>query len=835
MSVNSSNNRPKSAASATSSNSSCNAANDGNNNATHCKGPLYDGLYDISNMTLANGCLKSTSRTGSGKATTQATFGPLQGRPADPGVRGDKQSQLPEIVAAGPVTGPPLAFGGSKSQRDMMAKETPRAHLDCPQFKAARVGDIGQQLPSLASSATLSSSPSSSPPTKGDPGPNVKLKSLPPAMAAIAGHPSHICYSSSSTPNLHNDFTKAHPSPLAVTGDPNRLSRPNNGRPLDGKGSPVSGHNFAHYQSHQDQHALSRKLDATTGSASRDDATNHFAPCVTVTHQGDRLITKSISEHMLTPLPITGSVQTNGHQLTDSSKAGQCDVQQQLQQQQQHASNSSHVRRFTEGPPTCPIPSGKEFMRQKAINNGCLSSMKEENENVCSNNAFNKLVSNLNAIANGHRTLPSYRSNLDSSAECQGSLRSLVTPPPTPALSSTSTNHIRRLSETSDLRGSASSLAACSTFSASEEKQATELKKLKSELYRASEKVTLLSSQLVTNSQMVVAFEQSLASMTARLHQMSLNGEHKDREISRLKVTIDQLRKEYTLALSQNGRRGSLDNFHGASSESDMDSGKKKSPSSRSQSRDRGDDDQRPGWLRGSITKAFRKSRPRNKVHENCPIMVEHESEHNGDRSGPCNLSPLRHISSPNPSSQLSPGVPLPLASPRYPFGVTDDEARGAPSSFPSSSFLPSSGPLGQSAGQRDPELRHQLMDKERALTDIRLEALTTAHKMDGMKEEMKRLKLEIDSLRQENKRLQRLLYKQSQLTSSSHSSNTSVNGFVTHGHELYNGDKGAKGKSLPTAEGNNNNNHNCKDNSMHISDPLLNTLLRLQEAAAIH
>ena len=74
-----------------------------------------------------------------------------------------------------------------------------------------------------------------------------------------------------------------------------------------------------------------------------------------------------------------------------------------------------------------------------------------------------------------------------------------------------------------------------------------EIKNLRNELNRANEKANLLKSQLNTSSQMVSSFEQSLQTKTSRMKHYVLKLEEKDREIDHLKVVIENLRKTYGL------------------------------------------------------------------------------------------------------------------------------------------------------------------------------------------------------------------------------------------------------------------------------------------------
>nr|KAF6325140.1 hypothetical protein mMyoMyo1_013691 [Myotis myotis] len=51
-------------------------------------------------------------------------------------------------------------------------------------------------------------------------------------------------------------------------------------------------------------------------------------------------------------------------------------------------------------------------------------------------------------------------------------------------------------------------------------------------------------------------------------------------------------------------------------------------------------------------------------------------------------------------------------------------------------------------------QLRNELRDKEMKLTDIRLEALSSAHQLDQLREAMNRMQSEIEKLKAENDRL---------------------------------------------------------------------------------
>lgn len=63
-------------------------------------------------------------------------------------------------------------------------------------------------------------------------------------------------------------------------------------------------------------------------------------------------------------------------------------------------------------------------------------------------------------------------------------------------------------------------------------------------------------------------------------------------------------------------------------------------------------------------------------------------------------------------------------------------------------------------------ELKRQLREKDLVLTDIRLEALSSAHQLESLKDTVLKMRNEMHSLKQDNERLQRLVTSKS-LTSS--------------------------------------------------------------------
>uniref|UniRef100_A0A8C3TIZ8 Neuron navigator 2 n=1 Tax=Chelydra serpentina TaxID=8475 RepID=A0A8C3TIZ8_CHESE len=243
------------------------------------------------------------------------------------------------------------------------------------------------------------------------------------------------------------------------------------------------------------------------------------------------------------------------------------------------------------------------------------------------------------------------------------------------------------------------------------------------ELDASQEKVSALTTQLTANAHLVAAFEQSLGNMTIRLQSLTMTAEQKDSELNELRRTIELLKKQNAAAQAAiNGvintpeltctgtaqpgdlriRRqhssDSVSSINSATSHSSVgsniesDSKKKK----------------RKNWLRSSFKQAF------------------------GKKKSPKSASSHSDIEE-----------------------MTD-------SSLPSSPKLPHNGstvstPISEctdSEAETVMQLRNELRDKEMKLTDIRLEALSSAHQLDQLREAMNRMQSEIEKLKAENDRL---------------------------------------------------------------------------------
>ncbi|XP_077151513.1 neuron navigator 1 isoform X2 [Ranitomeya variabilis] len=280
---------------------------------------------------------------------------------------------------------------------------------------------------------------------------------------------------------------------------------------------------------------------------------------------------------------------------------------------------------------------------------------------------------------------------------------------------------------TDDVHGSVLSLAssASSTYS-------SQIRKLRRELESSQEKVAVLTTQLSANANLVAAFEQSLVNMTSRLRNLADTAHEKDSELSELRETIDLLKSKNSeaqaviqgalnphdpapreLRIRRQNSSDSISSLNSISSHcsagslKDSDSKKKKKKS----------------WLRSSFNKAFSMKKGPKSANSYSDI----EEMATPDSSAP--TSPKQHHGPPGPES---------------------------PSlhSSPSSSAIFEAQEGEETEKKEVSELRSELWEKEMKLTDIRLEALNSAHQLEQLRETMHNMQLEVDLLKAENDRL---------------------------------------------------------------------------------
>ncbi|XP_069831704.1 neuron navigator 3 isoform X9 [Dendropsophus ebraccatus] len=282
-----------------------------------------------------------------------------------------------------------------------------------------------------------------------------------------------------------------------------------------------------------------------------------------------------------------------------------------------------------------------------------------------------------------------------------------------------------------EVHGSSLSLVSStsSLYSTAEEKAHSEqIQKLRRELIASQEKVSTLTSQLSANSHLVAAFEKSLANMTGRLQSLTMTAEQKESELIELRETIEFLKTQNAAAQAaiQGALNGSdhhnkaemrirrqhssesVSSINSATSHSsigsgnDVDSKKKK----------------KKNWLRSSFKQAFGKKK------SNKPPSSHSDIEELTDSSVP--------------------------SSPKLQHGCGDGSSSTMKQSPTNSEICECT----EAEAEIILQLKGELREKELKLTDIRLEALSSAHHLDQIREAMNRMQNEIEILKAENDRL---------------------------------------------------------------------------------
>ncbi|XP_074241151.1 neuron navigator 1 isoform X5 [Saimiri boliviensis] len=304
---------------------------------------------------------------------------------------------------------------------------------------------------------------------------------------------------------------------------------------------------------------------------------------------------------------------------------------------------------------------------------------------------------------------------------------------------------------TDDVHGSVLSLAssASSTYSSAEERmQSEQIRKLRRELESSQEKVATLTSQLSANANLVAAFEQSLVNMTSRLRHLAETAEEKDTELLDLRETIDFLKKKNSeaqaviqgalnasettpkeLRIKRQNSSDSISSLNSITSHSSIGSSKDADAKKK----------KKKSWLRSSFNKAFSIK----KGPKSASSYSDIEEIATPDSSAPSSPK-LQHGSTETASPSIKSSTSSSVGT-----DVTEGPAHPAPNAR-----------LFHANEEEEPEkkevseLRSELWEKEMKLTDIRLEALNSAHQLDQLRETMHNMQLEVDLLKAENDRL---------------------------------------------------------------------------------
>ncbi|XP_016367032.1 neuron navigator 2-like [Sinocyclocheilus rhinocerous] len=325
-----------------------------------------------------------------------------------------------------------------------------------------------------------------------------------------------------------------------------------------------------------------------------------------------------------------------------------------------------------------------------------------------------------------------------------------------------------------EVHGSSLSLVSStsSVYSTPEEKAQMEIRKLRRELDASQEKVSALTTQLSANAHLVAAFEQSLGNMTIRLQSLTTTAEQKDTELNDLRKTIELLQKQNSATQATiNGvintpdptltnRKVSLDSVNGSpqsqrelrihrqpssDSVSSMTSATSHSSIGSNLELDAKNKKKKKSWLRSSFKQAFGKKKSPKSASSHSDIEEMTDSSLPSSPKLPYNSStassPMIRNSHSNSLPQLS---SLPAHGPVW--GCSSKSMRSA--------SLARISECTDSEAETVMQLRSELRDKEMKLTDIRLEALSSAHQLDQLRESMNRMQIEIERLKVENDRL---------------------------------------------------------------------------------
>ncbi|XP_056868507.1 neuron navigator 2 isoform X3 [Takifugu flavidus] len=308
-----------------------------------------------------------------------------------------------------------------------------------------------------------------------------------------------------------------------------------------------------------------------------------------------------------------------------------------------------------------------------------------------------------------------------------------------------------------EVHGSSLSLVSStsSIYSTNEEKSQSEIRKLRRELDASQEKVSALTTQLSANAHLVAAFEQSLGNMTIRLKSLTLTAEQKDSELNDLRKTIELLKKQN--AVAQAAINGVI-NTPELVPKGDKTAG---SNGSQQQQQNQQPDLRIRRQHSSDSVSSINSATSHSSVGSNMDADAKNKKKNKknwasftGDKLRSSFKQAFSKKKSPKSASSHSDieemtDSSLP-ASPKLPHngtGASGQMLRNTHSNSILSECL-------DSEAETVMQLRSELREKEMKLTDIRLEALSSAHQLDQLREAMNRMQLEIEKLKAENDRL---------------------------------------------------------------------------------
>uniref|UniRef100_A0A8C7LUH2 Neuron navigator 2b n=1 Tax=Oncorhynchus mykiss TaxID=8022 RepID=A0A8C7LUH2_ONCMY len=261
------------------------------------------------------------------------------------------------------------------------------------------------------------------------------------------------------------------------------------------------------------------------------------------------------------------------------------------------------------------------------------------------------------------------------------------------------------------------------------------IRKLRRELDASQEKVSGLTTQLSANAHLVAAFEQSLGNMTIRLQGLTTTAEQKDSELNDLRKTVEHMKKQNTAAQAaidgvinlpeltckanespQSQQDLCIRRQHSSDSVSSITSATSHSSVGSNLELDAKNKKTKKNWLRSSFKQAFGKKKSSKSASSHSDV----------EEMADCSLPSSPKLTAYNGSTASTPMIRNSHSNSLI-SECTDSEAETVMA------------------------LRSELRDKEMKLTDIRLEALSSAHQLDQLRESMNRMQGEIERLKTEN------------------------------------------------------------------------------------
>ncbi|CAG5018717.1 unnamed protein product [Parnassius apollo] len=268
----------------------------------------------------------------------------------------------------------------------------------------------------------------------------------------------------------------------------------------------------------------------------------------------------------------------------------------------------------------------------------------------------------------------------------------------------------------------------------------------------------------------VSAFEQSLSNMTQRLQQLTATAERKDSELTELRQTIELLRKQSIQAGLTTAHMQSMgirtDGVNITGQEPSNAQTQQSSPQRTAQTgngaitRHLSTDSvssinslssgssvphdkkhKKKGWLRSSFTKAFSRNAKISKTAKHSSLGQLSSQDSSSGSHHYDDPHTIREGSNENSLEHSHEALPDTKDKTACPQSKTDEQAKDKP----------------DDSGLVD-ELKRQLREKDLVLTDIRLEALSSAHQLESLKDTVIKMRNEMLNLKQNNERLQRLV-----------------------------------------------------------------------------